>query len=173
MCTWHSAFLSFFLPSFFIFIALFPFISKLPLRSLLISGTLQNERDQHFMCVVIFFSLLVWLLFDFWHCFHLPTLCSCFQVCPNSSHLFLSAVSSFPISLLYRRRLSLPILNSAFSVRLTVSEEKTWKDHDETLLSENKSLGVDRVISLTMFFFFFFQFYWSFSVAEKPSKSWK
>ena len=36
MCTCNSAFLSFLLPSFFILIALFPFISKLPLRSLLI-----------------------------------------------------------------------------------------------------------------------------------------
>lgn len=70
MCTWNSAFLSFLLPSFFVLIALFPFISKLPLRSLLIYFRYTTEWTWSALYVCGHFLLLArlvafWLLTSF------------------------------------------------------------------------------------------------------------
>ena len=156
MCTCNSAFLSFLLPSFFILIALFPFISKLPLRSLLIYFGYTTEWTWSALYVCGHFLLLARLV-AFWL---LTSLSS-----SNFVPLF-SSLSKFfaPFSLSYQQFSNISLVSTASQFANTElgffrpawckwREKMEWSCWD-TSEREQTGLEVDRLISLTVFFFF-------------------
>lgn len=173
MCTCNSAFLSFLLPSFFILIALFPFISKLPLRSLLIYFGYTTEWTWSALYVCGHFLLLARLV-AFWL---LTSLSS-----SNFVPLF-SSLSKFfaPFSLSYQQFSNISLVSTASQFANTElgffrpawckwREKMEWSCWD-TSEREQKSWGwsTDKLDCV----FFFFQFYGSFSVAEKTEQKLK